>query len=63
MMPNMIRCLTIVLQQNPTIRPLVEQDSKTLQQLLPEIPFWVKNPDYDRVSLCHFLQSLVYIVT
>lgn len=36
--------------KNPSIRPLVEQDSKTLLQLLPEIPFWVKNPDYDRVD-------------
>ncbi|KAE9620969.1 hypothetical protein Lal_00019267 [Lupinus albus] len=36
--------------KDPTIRPLVELDSKTLQQLLPEIPFWVKNPDYDRLD-------------
>ncbi|KAM1223412.1 hypothetical protein ACFX2G_043392 [Malus domestica] len=36
--------------KNPAIRPLVEQDSKTLQRLLPEIPMWVKNPDYDRVD-------------
>lgn len=35
--------------QDPAIRPLIEQDSKTLQRLLPEIPQWVKNPDYDRV--------------
>jgi hypothetical protein len=28
---------------------LIEQDSKTLLRLLPEIPQWVKNPDYDRV--------------
>ncbi|KAK6159586.1 hypothetical protein DH2020_006900 [Rehmannia glutinosa] len=37
--------------KDPVIRPLVEQDSKSLQRLLPEIPFWVKNPDYDRVYL------------
>ncbi|XAR59834.1 hypothetical protein NMG60_11015816 [Bertholletia excelsa] len=36
--------------KDPVIRPLVQLDSKTLQQLLPEIPFWVKNPDYDRVD-------------
>ncbi|XP_059450337.1 synaptotagmin-1-like [Corylus avellana] len=36
--------------QDPVIRPLVEQDSETLQRMLPEIPLWVKNPDYDRVD-------------
>ncbi|KAJ7967164.1 synaptotagmin-2-like [Quillaja saponaria] len=36
--------------QEPEIRPLVEQDSETLQRMLPEIPLWVKNPDYDRVD-------------
>ncbi|XP_061363701.1 synaptotagmin-1-like isoform X3 [Gastrolobium bilobum] len=36
--------------KDPIIHPLVEQDSKTLQQLLPEIPFWIKNPDYDRLD-------------
>ncbi|XP_008221239.1 PREDICTED: synaptotagmin-2 [Prunus mume] len=36
--------------KDPGIRPLVEQDSNTLQRLLPEIPMWVKNPDYDRVD-------------
>ncbi|KAJ8772516.1 hypothetical protein K2173_027693 [Erythroxylum novogranatense] len=36
--------------KDPVIRPLVEQDSKSLQRLLPEIPMWVKNPDFDRVD-------------
>ncbi|KAL0438401.1 UNVERIFIED_CONTAM: Synaptotagmin-2 [Sesamum latifolium] len=36
--------------KDPEIRPLVEKDSKSLQQLLPEIPMWIKNPDYDRVD-------------
>ncbi|EOY15072.1 Calcium-dependent lipid-binding (CaLB domain) family protein isoform 2 [Theobroma cacao] len=36
--------------KDPKIRPLVEEDSKTLQRLLPEIPLWVKNPDFDRVD-------------
>ncbi|XP_011083585.1 synaptotagmin-2 [Sesamum indicum] len=36
--------------KDPEIRPLVEKDSKSLQQLLPEIPIWIKNPDYDRVD-------------
>ncbi|CAA0841136.1 Synaptotagmin-2 [Striga hermonthica] len=36
--------------KDPEIRPLAEKDSKSLQQLLPEIPVWVKNPDYDRID-------------
>ena len=39
--------------KDPEIRPLVEQDSETLQGMVPEIPLWVKNPDYDRVRQCH----------
>ena len=37
--------------QEPVTRPLYELDSSALQDLLPEIPLWVKNPDYDRVSI------------
>ncbi|XP_043812478.1 synaptotagmin-2 isoform X2 [Manihot esculenta] len=45
--------------KDPVIRPLVEQDSKTLQRLLPEIPLWVKNPDYDRVDwLNRFIETM-----
>ncbi|KAI3771301.1 hypothetical protein L6452_02463 [Arctium lappa] len=33
------------------IRPLVERDFETLQSLLPEIPMWLKNPDFDR-AIC-----------
>ncbi|XP_051139426.1 synaptotagmin-2 [Andrographis paniculata] len=36
--------------KDPEIRPLVEKDLKSLQRLLPEIPVWVKNPDFDRVD-------------
>ncbi|CAK8569714.1 unnamed protein product [Lathyrus sativus] len=36
--------------KEPTFSPLVEQDLKTVQQLLPEIPLWIKNPDYDRLD-------------
>lgn len=36
--------------EDPDIRPLAEQDTPTLQRLLPEIPSWVKNPDYDRLD-------------
>lgn len=45
--------------KDPHIRPLVEQDSETLQRLLPEIPLWVKNPDYDRVDwLNKFIETM-----
>lgn len=37
--------------QDPVIRPFYELDSSALQDILPEIPLWVKNPDYDRVSI------------
>lgn len=41
------------------IRPLVERDTKGLQNLLPEIPLWVKNPDYDRVDwLNRFIEKM-----
>ncbi|KAG0453251.1 hypothetical protein HPP92_025915 [Vanilla planifolia] len=36
--------------KDPDTRPLVEYDSSTLERMLPEIPLWVKNPDYDRVD-------------
>ncbi|KAE8680040.1 Synaptotagmin-3 [Hibiscus syriacus] len=35
---------------DPEIQPLVEEDPLTLKKMLPEIPFWVKNPDYERVD-------------
>ncbi|XP_047325567.1 synaptotagmin-2-like [Impatiens glandulifera] len=45
--------------KDPDIRPLVEQDNETLQRLLPEIPLWVKNPDYDRVDwLNKFIETM-----
>ncbi|CAA6663224.1 unnamed protein product [Spirodela intermedia] len=28
--------------KDPVVRPLVEQDTKTLQRMLPEIPLWIK---------------------
>lgn len=36
--------------KDPESRPLVEYDSRSLERMLPEIPLWVKNPDYDRVD-------------
>uniref|UniRef100_A0A1D1YQS1 Extended synaptotagmin-3 n=1 Tax=Anthurium amnicola TaxID=1678845 RepID=A0A1D1YQS1_9ARAE len=45
--------------KDPLVRPLVEQDSKSLQRLLPEIPLWIKNPDFDRIDwLNKFLETM-----
>lgn len=37
-------------------RQVNELDTIALEELLPEIPLWVKRPDYDRV--CIFFQFL-----
>ncbi|XP_022144263.1 synaptotagmin-2 [Momordica charantia] len=45
--------------KDPVVRPLVEQDSRSLSRMMPEIPLWVKNPDYDRVDwLNKFLENM-----
>ncbi|XP_058181372.1 synaptotagmin-3-like [Rhododendron vialii] len=36
--------------ENPVVRPLHKMDTTTLQEILHEIPLWVKSPDYDRVD-------------
>ncbi|MBA0691535.1 hypothetical protein Goari_009157 [Gossypium aridum] len=39
--------------------PLVAEDWETLQRLIPEIPLWVKNPDFDRVDwLNKFIENM-----
>jgi Ca2+-dependent lipid-binding protein len=41
------------------VRPLVEYDTISLEKMLPEIPLWVKNPDYDRIDwLNKFLEHM-----
>lgn len=46
--------LFIYLQPNdvkdPKIEPIAEQDPKSMLRMFPEIPLWVKNPDFDRVD-------------
>uniref|UniRef100_A0A1D1YIT7 Extended synaptotagmin-2 n=1 Tax=Anthurium amnicola TaxID=1678845 RepID=A0A1D1YIT7_9ARAE len=45
--------------KDPLVRPLVEQDSRSLQRMLPEIPLWIKNPDFDRIDwLNKFLETM-----
>ncbi|KAK1416620.1 hypothetical protein QVD17_32411 [Tagetes erecta] len=34
--------------KDPAVKPISEVDS--IQDLIPEIPLWLKNPDYDRVD-------------
>ncbi|CAN1339192.1 SYT3 [Linum perenne] len=36
--------------QDPVVKPLVELDSDALENILPELPLWVKCPDYERVD-------------
>ncbi|XP_057440446.1 synaptotagmin-2-like [Lotus japonicus] len=36
--------------KDPKIHPLVDEDPATLQRMIPEIPLWIKNPDFDRVD-------------
>ncbi|XP_078440724.1 calcium-dependent lipid-binding (CaLB domain) family protein [Wolffia australiana] len=45
--------------KDPEVKPLEEQDLKTLQRMLPEIPLWIKNPDFDRIDwLNKFLETM-----
>lgn len=46
--------------KDPDIRPLTEKDPKSLQKLLPEIPFWVKNPDFDRLDWLNKFVELMW---
>ncbi|PWA82446.1 C2 domain, Synaptotagmin-like mitochondrial-lipid-binding domain protein [Artemisia annua] len=36
--------------EDPVVRPIFELDTTSLLDLVPEIPLWLKNPDYDRVD-------------
>ncbi|CAJ1972977.1 unnamed protein product [Sphenostylis stenocarpa] len=36
--------------EDPEIKPLVDEDSEDIQRMFPEIPLWIKNPDFDRVD-------------
>ncbi|CAD6335742.1 unnamed protein product [Miscanthus lutarioriparius] len=36
--------------QDPVIKPLRDLDSETLQATIPDIPLWVKSPDYERID-------------
>nr|GEY79725.1 synaptotagmin-3 isoform X1 [Tanacetum cinerariifolium] len=36
--------------EDPVVRPILELDTASLLDLVPEIPLWLKNPDYDSVD-------------
>lgn len=38
----------------------MDQETEDLQRLIPEIPFWVKNPDYERVR--NFQLSITFFI-
>ncbi|KAJ6727257.1 EXTENDED SYNAPTOTAGMIN-RELATED [Salix purpurea] len=45
--------------QDPVVRPLDELDTDALLEILPDIPLWVKCPDYERVDwLNKFLSDM-----
>ncbi|PNX80731.1 synaptotagmin-1 [Trifolium pratense] len=45
--------------KDPVVRPISELGPVALQELLPEIPLWVKTPDYERVDwLNKFLSDM-----
>ncbi|KAB5538960.1 hypothetical protein DKX38_016493 [Salix brachista] len=39
-----------IIGKDPAVRPLHELDTDALLDILPEIPLWVKCPDYERVD-------------
>ncbi|XP_014494354.1 synaptotagmin-2 [Vigna radiata var. radiata] len=45
--------------EDPEIKPMVEQEQETLQRMFPEIPVWIKSPDFDRLDwLNKFLEYM-----
>lgn len=45
--------------EEPEVRPLCELDTASMEDLMPEIPVWVKSPDFDRVDwLNKFLSDM-----
>lgn len=53
----------LIFLQDPIVRPLQDFDTSSLADLLPEIPLWVKHPDFDRVSISLFFLYIQLFVT
>ncbi|XP_027904826.1 synaptotagmin-2-like isoform X2 [Vigna unguiculata] len=43
--------------KDPKIKPLTEEDSETVDRMIPEIPLWIKNPDFDR-AICKTAETI-----
>lgn len=52
----------VCLLQDPVVRPISELGPIALQELLPEIPLWVKTPDYERVSFFLYVLSFLMML-
>lgn len=50
------------LQDYPENTPFDEIEPNTLIDLLPELPLWVMNPDYERVNTCLLLNLNSFIL-
>ncbi|XP_074569701.1 synaptotagmin-2-like [Curcuma longa] len=46
--------------QDPKIRPLVEHETQSLERIFPEIPLWVKSPDYERIDWLNKFLALMW---
>ncbi|CAL9149366.1 synaptotagmin-2-like [Musa acuminata AAA Group] len=46
--------------KDPKIRPLLEDDTQSLERMLPEIPLWVKYSDYDRIDWLNKIVELMW---
>ncbi|WOK94686.1 synaptotagmin-2 [Canna indica] len=46
--------------EDPKVRMLVEHDAQLMEDILSEIPPWVKNPDYDRVDWLNKFVELMW---
>ncbi|KAJ8434390.1 hypothetical protein Cgig2_014237 [Carnegiea gigantea] len=42
--------------KEPIITPIHEMDTSAMLELLPEIPYWIKSPDYER-AVCKMIKS------
>uniref|UniRef100_A0A6N2M143 C2 domain-containing protein n=1 Tax=Salix viminalis TaxID=40686 RepID=A0A6N2M143_SALVM len=51
--------IVAIIGKDPVVRPLDELDTDALLEILPDIPLWVKCPDYERVDwLNKFLSDM-----
>jgi len=51
------------MSQDPVVRPISELGPNALEELLPEIPLWVKTPEFERVSFmnCDIINFFFFV--